>query len=119
MALELMTSPVKLDAREEEAARFSENVTIEMCGSAAERALRDGIIASVRAPIAAPGPYQVRVAVKAGLHTVGVTSPRENLKIESDAPGGTPGGRGGAAQLPSPVDLRLNGARIKRFVESI
>jgi mono/diheme cytochrome c family protein len=61
-------------------------------------------------------PYQVRVAVKAGLHTVGVTAPRENLKTESDAPGGGGGGgRGGAAQVPSPVDLRLSGARIKRF----
>ncbi len=60
-------------------------------------------------------PYQVRVAVKAGLHTVGVTSPRENLKAESDAPGGGGGGRGGAAQIPSPVDLRLSGARLKRF----
>jgi mono/diheme cytochrome c family protein len=60
-------------------------------------------------------PYQVRVAVKAGLHTVGVTSPRENLKAERDAPGGGADGRGGAAQLPSPVDLRLNGARLKRF----
>jgi mono/diheme cytochrome c family protein len=64
-------------------------------------------------------PYQVRVAVKAGLHTVGVTSPRENLKVESDAPPGAQsggaGGRGGAAQIPSPVDLRLSGARVKRF----
>src|SRR6266516_2878426 len=64
-------------------------------------------------------PYQVRVAVKAGLHTVGVTSPRENLKVESEAPGGGrgggTGGRGGAAQTPWPVDLRLNGARLKRF----
>ena len=64
-------------------------------------------------------PYQVRVAVKAGLHTVGVTSPRENLKAEIDAPAGGPGGGGGggagAAQIPSPVDLRLNGARLKRF----
>jgi len=63
-------------------------------------------------------PYQVRVAVKAGLHTVGVTSPRENLKAESDAPpGGQGGGAGGrgAAQIPSPVDLRLSGARLKRF----
>ena len=59
-------------------------------------------------------PYQVRVAVKAGLHTVGVTSPRENLKAESDAPGGGGGGRG-AVQVPSPVDLRLEGARLKRF----
>src|ERR1700730_11763276 len=31
-------------------------------------------------------PYDVRVAVPAGLHTVGVTSPRENLKAENDAP---------------------------------
>lgn len=61
-------------------------------------------------------PFQVRVAVKAGLHTVGVTSPRENLKAESEAPGGGPGGAGrGAVQVPSPVDLRLGGARLKRF----
>src|SRR5262249_7963974 len=63
-------------------------------------------------------PYQVRVAVKAGLHAVGVTSPRENLKIERDAPaGGFPpgGGRGGTTQIPTPVDLRLDGARVKRF----
>src|SRR5262249_56443391 len=65
-------------------------------------------------------PFQVRVPVKAGLHTIGVTSPRENLKAENDAPagGGPPGGggRGGAAvQTPTPVDLRLDGARLKRF----
>ncbi len=61
-------------------------------------------------------PYQVRVAVKAGLHTVGVTSPRENVKPERDTPGGAAGGgRGGAAQIPTPVDVRLNGARLKRF----
>src|SRR5439155_11046968 len=64
-------------------------------------------------------PYQVRVAVKAGLHTVGVTSPRENLKPENDAPGARGGGGGGrgtaVSQIPSPVDLRLNGARVKRF----
>jgi mono/diheme cytochrome c family protein len=62
-------------------------------------------------------PYQVRVAVKAGLHIVGVTSPRENLKAEIDAPPGGPGGAGGrgGAEIPSPVDLRLNGARLKRF----
>ena len=63
-------------------------------------------------------PYQVRVTVKAGLHTVGVTSPRENLKLEREAPPG-PGGAAAAAagvvQIPSPVDLRLDGARLKRF----
>jgi cytochrome c551/c552 len=64
-------------------------------------------------------PYLVRVPVKAGLHSVGVTSPRENMKIESETPGargGGAGGRGGAIPpLPYPVDLRLNGARVKRF----
>src|SRR5262249_6273188 len=49
----------------------------------------------------------------------GVTSPRENLKSERDAPpapgGGPGGGRGGTTQVPSPVDLRLDGARVKRF----
>ena len=63
-------------------------------------------------------PYQVRIPVKAGLHWVGVTSPRENLKTESEGPpgrGGGFGGRGGGPQIPYPVDLRLNGARVKRF----
>jgi mono/diheme cytochrome c family protein len=60
-------------------------------------------------------PHQVRVAVKAGLHTVGVTSPRENLKLERDAPGGAQAGGRTASQIPSPFDLRLSGARIKRF----
>jgi mono/diheme cytochrome c family protein len=66
-------------------------------------------------------PYQVRIPVKAGLHTIGVTAPRENLKPEHDAPpsgpGAAAGGRGGPAQtqVPSPVDLRLSGARVKRF----
>jgi cytochrome c551/c552 len=64
-------------------------------------------------------PYQVRAPVKAGLHTIGVTSPRENLKPERDAPPvGQPGGgagRGGTTQIPWPVDLRIDGARVKRF----
>jgi len=63
-------------------------------------------------------PYQVRVAVKAGLHTIGVTSPRANLKTENDAPPAGPaaaGGGSGAPQIPAPVDLRVNGARVKRF----
>ena len=60
-------------------------------------------------------PYQFRAAVKAGLHTVGVTSPRENLKAERDAPGGGTDARGATAQVPWPVDLRLGGARLKRF----
>ncbi len=66
-------------------------------------------------------PYQLKIPVKAGLHWVGVTSPRENLKVESEGPaggrgGGAAGGRGGGGpQIPYPVDLRLNGARVKRF----
>src|SRR5262249_61466572 len=65
-------------------------------------------------------PYQVRVAVTAGLHPVGVTSPCENLKAENEAPPGGPfgggGGRGGGVvQIPTPVDVRLSGARVKRF----
>jgi hypothetical protein len=65
-------------------------------------------------------PFDVRVVVPAGLHTVGVTSPRENLKPENEAPAGGRGfggGRGGgtANQVPYPVDLRLDGARIRRF----
>ena len=47
-------------------------------------------------------PYQTRIPVKAGLHWVGVTSPRENLKVESEGPGGRGGGAGagrGAACL--------------------
>jgi mono/diheme cytochrome c family protein len=61
-------------------------------------------------------PYQVRIPVKAGLHWVGVTSPRENLKVESESPArGGGAGRGGMPQVPYPVDLRLDGARVKRF----
>ena len=63
-------------------------------------------------------PFQVRVPVKAGLHTVGVTSPRENLKPERDTPSAGPGAppiRTGVTDIPLPVDLRLDGARLKRF----
>ena len=62
-------------------------------------------------------PYQYRVAVKAGLHTVGVTSPRENLKAEREAPPAPNGGdgRGASIDIPSPVDLRLDGRRLRRF----
>jgi hypothetical protein len=63
-------------------------------------------------------PYQVRIPVKAGLRRVGVTSPRENVKVESEMPGGrggAPGRAGGVPQVPYPVDLRLDGARVKRF----
>ena len=66
-------------------------------------------------------PYRFRAPIKAGLHRVGVTSPRENAKVESEVPlrgggGGPIAGRGGAVPaVPYPVDVRLNGQRIKRF----
>ena len=63
-------------------------------------------------------PFQVRVPVRAGLHTIGVTSPRENLKPERESPigAGAPGAGGRpSADIPSPVDLRLDGARVRRF----
>ena len=65
-------------------------------------------------------PFQMRVTVKAGLHNVGVTSPRENVKSESEVPGrgagaGGGGRGGGGPEIPAPVDLRLDGARVKRF----
>jgi mono/diheme cytochrome c family protein len=68
-------------------------------------------------------PLEFRLPVKAGLHTAGATFPAESLKTET-APAG--GGRRAAvvaaADLPAPaplaspsLDLRLDGARVKRF----
>jgi mono/diheme cytochrome c family protein len=66
-------------------------------------------------------PFDVRVTVPAGLHTVGVTAPRENLKPENEAPaagraGGAAGRAGGpSTQVPYPVDVRLDGSRVRRL----
>lgn len=65
-------------------------------------------------------PYEFRLPVKAGLRTVGVTFLRESWKPEISAPGGRRGGGGGAAgppprNAPAEMDLRLDGARLKRF----
>lgn len=60
--------------------------------------------------------YEMRLPIKAGLRTVGVTFPREGAKAEPSVPAGRrPGGgpMGPIANLP--MDLRLDGARIKRF----
>ena len=74
------------------------------------------------APDDATDANSIRIPVRAGLHTVGATSPRENPKPEAEAPAGGRGGGGGApaaaggnGQLPTAVDLRLDGARVKRF----
>jgi hypothetical protein len=61
-----------------------------------------------------PNAFEVRLPVKAGLRTVGVTSPRENAKPETEGPGA----RVPAVvvtRVPVPVDVRLDGRRVKRF----
>ena len=62
--------------------------------------------------------YEVRMPVKAGLRTIGAAFPKESAKLEPAVPGPRrPGGGGpgmGAPQMVA-LDLRLDGARIKRF----
>ena len=60
--------------------------------------------------------YEMRLPVKAGLRSVGVTFPREGAKLDPSIPGfRRPGAPSmGPAQM-IPLDLRLDGARIKRF----
>jgi mono/diheme cytochrome c family protein len=60
--------------------------------------------------------YEVRLPIKAGLRTVGATFPRESAKAEPALPG--PRRAGPATTMAGqsvPLDLRLDGARIKRF----
>jgi hypothetical protein len=60
--------------------------------------------------------YEMRLPVKAGLRKVGVTFPREDAKVEPALPGIRRGGP--LAMAPAqivPLDLWLDGARIKRF----
>lgn len=58
--------------------------------------------------------YEMRLPVKAGLHTVGAAHPRESAKPDPVLPGprrpGPP-----ATAAPQPLDVRLDGARVKRF----
>jgi hypothetical protein len=68
-----------------------------------------------------PPKLELRVPVHAGLRTVGVTFLRESPKAEVEVPGG----RGAAANqyagpppplpIPAEMDLRLDGAKLKRF----
>jgi hypothetical protein len=56
---------------------------------------------------------ELRLPIKAGLHTVGLTFPRESLLPENL---GAAAGRGGRGQgVPLAADLRLDGASVKRF----
>jgi hypothetical protein len=60
--------------------------------------------------------YELRLPVKAGLRNVGVTFLRESAKVEAEAPpvrGVAP--IPGARMLPAQMDLRLDGAQLKRF----
>ncbi len=62
-----------------------------------------------------PRPQEVRLPVKAGLHTIGATFLRQSAKSEILAP---PNPRAPVAPAPPPVgklDLRLDGARLKLF----
>ena len=65
--------------------------------------------------------YDVRQPVKAGLHTVGVTFQREDAKAELEGPAGRRNQtEGRPAQLetdplPALMDVRLDGARLKRI----
>ncbi|MBO0799017.1 MAG: DUF1592 domain-containing protein, partial [Blastocatellia bacterium] len=60
--------------------------------------------------------YDMQLSVKAGLHTVGVTFPRSDAKPEPTVP--SPLAFGPPSRPPVqkvPMDLRLDGARVKRF----
>ncbi|HZF40369.1 MAG TPA: DUF1587 domain-containing protein, partial [Blastocatellia bacterium] len=60
--------------------------------------------------------YETRLPVKAGLRTVGVTFPREDAKVDPALPGIRRGGPVAMAPTQTiPLDLWLDGARIKRF----
>ncbi|MEX2260835.1 MAG: DUF1592 domain-containing protein [Bryobacteraceae bacterium] len=66
-----------------------------------------------------PPDYDLRLPVKAGLRTVGVTFLKESAKAEAEAPArrGEPSYQGGPMplELPARMDLRLDGARLKLF----
>ena len=65
--------------------------------------------------------FDMRVPVKAGRHTVGVTFLREDTKAEIEAPGARRNNAAGRPEqletdpLPLEMDVRLDGARLKRI----
>jgi mono/diheme cytochrome c family protein len=64
-------------------------------------------------------PFEVRLSIKAGPHTIGVTFPKESLKLESVEP--SIARRYGYMSSERPeassagMDLRVDGVRVKRF----
>jgi mono/diheme cytochrome c family protein len=65
-------------------------------------------------PVNGADPYVLRRFVPAGLHVIGATSPRENLKPEAEA-AGRGGGAAGGRRGPAALDLYLDGERVRRF----
>lgn len=64
--------------------------------------------------------FEHRLTVKAGLRNVGAAYPRESAKAEPAVPGprrfgGAPPGAATGPVATQPLDLRLDGVRIKRF----
>jgi mono/diheme cytochrome c family protein len=90
----------------------------------ADYVIRIGPAANAQAD-GGPEPVELRVPIKAGLHTVGVTFRKDSTKAESEAPGSSQGaGAGASAGAPQPalgqtipqeMDLRFDGARLKLF----
>ncbi len=64
-------------------------------------------------------PFEVRLPMKAGPHTVGVTFPKESLKLESIEPSIARRSAYLSSERPEAssagMDLRVDGARVKRF----
>jgi mono/diheme cytochrome c family protein len=64
-------------------------------------------------------PFEVRLPMKAGPHTIGVTFPRESLKLESTEPSTARRSAYMSSERPEAssagMDLRVDGLRVKRF----
>ncbi len=63
--LEFLSTPMPLDLSKEPIEKIeSHRPVVRLCGKALESVMNQGLVVTVRDPIAAPGPYQMRVAVR-------------------------------------------------------